>query len=411
MRARGFTLIELIVAVLVSAIVVAAAVTLLAGTQRAFQGGVDDRAMQETARAAMDEITTSLSMAGYGLDPTFVFDFGQMNSFQYCTPPGQQSTVRFGGYQCANPVTCRDSITGPDEIVFYSRDPLFEHDLAGAVGVNSLTLSGPIDPSLLQQGQILQIMCYGTNDQWLWAYVEVQSVSNANTASVQVTLQPSAGNPADFPTQQGAFFGQACFASGTRRAYKIDRYRYYVAAIDPTGAVQAWETAGTRPYLMLDQGLPTSPQAIAPDVEDLQVAYAFPSDPTAGPVLQGATQGLALTNSQTGIDLTSTPPTFTTPVLDPARTTYSPANIQAVRVALIVRRERSDPNCVDQVCTQLPASLNRPAVAGQAGYQRQVYDTTVYIPNMKAQLPVFPYYDPSYTTGNCQDALGNCGGG
>ena len=408
MRTRGFSLIELLVGVAVSVIVVAAAVALLTGTQRSFQGGVDDRAMQETARVAMDELTTNLAQAGYGMEPTLVFDFGQAATIQDEVPTGDQ--VRFGGYNCTAPVNCRDSIAGPDEVVFYSRDPLWEKDLTGIVGVNSITLVGPI-ASPLQQGQVLQVMCYGTNDQWLWAFVTVQSADATNPSAIQVSLAPSPGLPFDFP-YQNSLLTQPCFGSGTRRAFKIDRYRYYIQAVDGAGNPQAWETPGTRPYLMLDQGLASSPAAIAADVEDLQVAYVFPLA-AAGSQLIGATAGTAVAEGANGIDLAPALgiPSFSTPSLDPTRTTNHPANIQAVRVAITVRSERSDLTCTDPACTQLPASLNRPAWPGEPGYKRMVFDATTYVHNMMTRLAVFPTYDPSYNLPTCADNAGNCGGG
>ncbi len=76
MRARGYTLIELVVALAISLIGVAAGMTLLIGSQQWFQTGSDERAMQETARMALDELQSSLRSAGYGLEPTMVFDMG-----------------------------------------------------------------------------------------------------------------------------------------------------------------------------------------------------------------------------------------------------------------------------------------------------------------------------------------------
>jgi type IV pilus assembly protein PilW len=408
MRARGFTLVELAVAMVVSSVVILGAVVLVNGTQRLFLGGAVDRAMQETARVALDEITRSVRAAGYGLDPTFTFDFGQATSTMDRLGVGQ--TPRFGGYACASNVTCRDRITGPDELVFYARDPSWGRDLSGNVSTGSITLSG--DLSTLSRGQILQVMCYGVGNKWLWAYV---TVSNVTTASGKVDLVAATGEPNDFPFQNERL-GDACFGSGQRRAYKIDRYRYYVETVDASGTTQAWGTAGARPYLMLDQGLTDSSgnavrQVIAPDVEDLQVAYVFPlGGSTADSQLVGATSGTAIGAGANGIDLAPALglPTFATPTLDPIRTTHHPANIRAVRVAVTVRSSQSDASVTDAT---VPPALNRPAVAGEAGYRRMVFEATGATHNLEARLPVFPIYDPTYTTTTCAGRAGNCGGG
>jgi type IV pilus assembly protein PilW len=417
MRARGFSLLELLVAVAVSTIVVAAGVTLLLGTQQAFESGKDERAMQEAARVAMDEVTARLRTAGYGLEPTFAFDFGQAATVMDRLPAGQ--TVRFGGYSClaanGGNVACRDSIAGPDELVFYARDPDFARNVS-EVGVNSLTLTPPASgrATNLSPGQILQVMCYGTAGQWLWAYVQVQSVdATTNAAQIQVTLDSSPGPPNanDFPVQSSLLASQGCFAGGQRRAFKIDRYRYFVAAVDAGGTIQNWETPGTRPYLMLDQGLQDASgntifTPIAPDVEDMQVAYVFPQ--ASNVQLAGATQTTRLADSASGIDLSAPQiPSFSTPTYDPIRLTNHPANIRAVRVALTLRTERADPKIADAT---VPAALNRPDVAGEAGYRRMVFETTAYTHNLETRLPVFPAYDPSFTT-TCLGTSGNCGGG
>ena len=429
MRARGFSLVELMISVAISLVAVAAGMVLLVGSQRWFQSGVDDRAVQENARGAMDEITTNLRAAGYGLEPTFTFDMGLIANVPMDRLP-QGLQARFGGYQCADG-TCRDKIDGPDELVFYSRDPLWERDVA-SVGSNALTLVAPrLTP--LEAGQVLQIMCYGSANQWAWAYVTVSSIDTPNPGNIRVTLQAPTGQPYDFPTQNALLTGQPCFSAGTAsvKAFKIDRYRYYVQAVDDsTGAQVAWETPGSRPYLLLDQGLQDGGQPvlrpIAPDVEDLQVAYVY-SEAATGNQVQGATAGVQVTanvaGDDTGFNLAPTIgiPTFSTPSLDPLRTMHHPANVRAVRLSLTVRTPRAgvplvpqNGPCLGNGDPCVPAAFNRPDVAGEGSYRRVEFETTVYTRNLETRLPVFPQYDPNYATANCctgASCAGNCGGG
>ncbi len=403
---RGFSLIELTVATAISLIVVAAGVALLISTQRMFQKGSDDRAMQETARVAIDEVSTRLRMAGYGLEPTFTFDLGQADTVMDRVPPG--SAVRFGGYGCATPVTCRDSIDAPDELVFYARDPDFGMDLTPiGSGTAKLVLSNPsagTSAVRLRAGQILQVMCYGTGNQWLWAYVTVKQNVDSTAAAVDVELLPQGSATLDFPSQNN-LLGNACFQGGLRRVFKIDRYRYFVAAVDAAGNLQPWETPGTRPYLMLDQGLAdadgnVTPVAIAPDVEDVQVSYVFPLSAADAQVV-GAAEGTAVAASEAGIDLAPALgiPSYTTPTLDPRRTTHHPANVKAVRVAFTIRSPRSDPGVFDD---KVPAVANRAEVDGEAGFRRMVFETTTRVRNMDNRLPLFPVYfsDSGFTGAN-----------
>jgi len=409
MRDRGFTLIEMAVTIALSAIVLAGAVVLVTATQRMLTTGAGDRAMQETARVALGELTAGIRSAGYGLEPNFAVDFGQATTNMDRLPAGQD--VRFGGFACDGNVTCRDSVAGPDEIVFYTRDPTWMRELNGPAAAGSIKLAG--DLSALSPGQILQLMCYGVGNQWQWAFV---TVSKVTTSSGTVEFEENTGLPNDFPHQNTLAAG-TCFASGQRRAFKIDRYRYYVAAFDDAGAARAWGTPGARPYLMLDQGLKDGDNpivnVIAADVEDLQVAYVFPlAGTTATAQLVGATGGTRLAQSADGIDLvpdsTIGIPRLSTPTQDPTRTTHHPANLRAIRVAVTVRSQLQDPSIDDAA---VPAMFNRPAIPAEAGYRRLVFESATDLPNMDIRLPVFPIYDPSYTTASCTGWTGNCGGG
>src|SRR5512142_52402 len=366
MRSRGYTLLELMIAMTVSLLTIAAGVTLLLASQHSFQVTAGDRLIQETARVILDEIGTNLRMAGYGLEPTFAFDAGLPSRTKmvglddptnFGAPTGLGANVWFGGYTLEGTPVARDSITGPDELVFYSRDPGFSRGVAKVgAGGTSLTLAPPMSGAAtdLLEGQVLQVMCYGAQDQWLWAYVTVDKTDSTNPAAPLVSLK--SGNGVTFPLQND-LLTQNCYGGGTGsvRAFKIDRYHYYVAAVDPDGNVRNWETAGTRPYLMLDQGLKRDGTPvltpIAPDVEDLQIAYVFPL--ATGAKVLGADPGTPAVANDTGVDtgLNVYPeaegiptPSFATPAMqvDVSHSTHHPANIRAVRVGIVVRTPTQD---------------------------------------------------------------------
>jgi type IV pilus assembly protein PilW len=438
MRSRGYSLLELMIAMTVSLLTVAAGVTLLLASHRSFQVGADDRLMQETARVAMDEIGTNLRAAGYGMEPTFAFDMGVLAETEMTglhdaqnMLPADLPPARFGGYPVDG--TPRDAVDGPDELVFYSRDPLFSRGVRG-VGPNTLILSPAARTDDVLPGQVLQVMCFGSANQWLWTYVTVSKVDSSNPAESAVTLE--AGQDLDFP-RQNRLLSMPCFSAGVGsvRAFKIDRYRYYVAAVDETGTVKNWENPGSRPYLMLDKGL-TGPHGpvivpIAPDVEDLQVAYIFPLATNEKSL--GASGGRVVADTG-GVDagvFNLAPqaagegyviPSFVTPAqyIDLARTTHHPANIRAVRVAIVVRSPVQGENGRDGDAI-VPAALNRPAWAGESGYRRMVFENTVNVRNMESTAPTFPTYDQGAGLATCCQpgpdgtcvpaSTGNCGGG
>ncbi len=275
-RARGFTLVELIVGVAVAAIVVLSAVSLLTRQVRSFTASADDRGVQETARIALEELAANLRMAGYGIDPSFAFDFGDMANAPMDRAPGG-ALVRIPGFACGTAVTCRDSATAPDELVFLSRNPYFNHPLTAPPTTTQLTIQGPLNAPL-HRGQILQLACL--SGELEWAYVTVGAEVPINTGA-QVAIPLADGSGTDFPLQNG-WLTRTCFQGGPVSVLKVDRFRYFVGTYDTAGNLQTWGTAGARPFLMLDQGLLDSRGAalltlVAPDVEDLQVTYLFPA--------------------------------------------------------------------------------------------------------------------------------------
>ncbi len=416
--AQGFTLIELLVGVVVSALTVAAAISLLIAQKRAFQGSNADRAEQETGRMALEHISENLRQAGYGIEPPMVFDFGFTANVPMDRAPTIGVPVNFGGdpagksgFACANPVTCRDHIDQPDELAFQYRDPYFNRPLNNAT-LNSLTISlvnpitGAIQPlsQPLQAGQVLQVVCY-TGDM-VWAYVTVaQTVPVTANPTATITLQ--AGANLDYP-HQNQTLTDVCFNSGQAAVFKINRFHYFVQSYDQNGNVVPWETVNSRPYLMLDQGLVDANgnpvlNVVAPDVEDLQVSYVVPLA-AAGAQLLGTTPGVQLTNSANGIDLAPAlgPPVYATPSISPLRATDYPANIRAVGLAVVVRSPNPDPNSSDPT---VPAAGNRPvSLNGQLGYRRMQFQTSVAVPNLGSFAPYFP------ALGNGADQL-NVGGG
>ncbi len=74
-RARGVTLIELLIAIAISAIVLTAIFGVVQGQQTAFYQGNLQRAAQGSARSALAFVEQRLATAGYGMDAPLAFDF------------------------------------------------------------------------------------------------------------------------------------------------------------------------------------------------------------------------------------------------------------------------------------------------------------------------------------------------
>jgi type IV pilus assembly protein PilW len=390
---RGFTLTELLVALVVTGIVIAGALGLLVAQRRAFKDSAADRAQQESARAAISEMGMNLRRAGYGVDPWFAFDFGPLtgsattnHSYEGGVPGGTRVSCE------GAPVTCRDSTSGSDEIVFYARDPAFSRRLAAAPTTTTLRFTAALSSALLP-GQIVQLMCSGGGDR---AYVTVASTSSD---LLSVTLDTSRSGT--FPFQQDRI-SSGCFTRSFAAAgvFLIERFHYFVSTYaDPA------HPAG-RPYLMLDRGLTLDGaplvEPVAPDIEDLQFAYVFQN----GTVV-GNTASTSLANSPASIDLAAAPPAYDASSEDAARTSNSPANIRAVRASVVVRTPNYTPEFTNASDLTIPATANRAANAsGSPGYRRVVVETTAATRNLNSRAP----FMPPYSTNNGADGL-NVGGG
>lgn len=412
----GFSLMELMVALVVSLVVIAGAISLMVGQQRAFQNTSLDRELQETARIALGQVTASLRDAGFGVDPALTFDLGPMNNVRMDLAPGglpfaALSTQTGAGVACAG--LCRDSTVGPDEIVFYSRDPSFgPHPLTVAANASSNSLTVALVPSQstfpLQKGQLLQVACYSGN--MTWAYVTVSGTPTLN-GNGTVTIPIANSGSSTYPNQN-AFLADNCFSSTATvvnnagifsalpsslttaaEVFKVDRYHYYILTVSTTGAVVGWGTAGARPYLMMDQGLLDASNAVvrsvvAPDVEDLQFEYIFPYD-TVTPLV-GATPGTPIAQDDTGLNLAPANlcPAFSDATNSLSRLNHHPGNIGAVRIGLVIRSADQDIALVNS--STVPAAGNRPALPGPSGYSRLFIETTVAVPNLSNQAPYFP---------------------
>jgi type IV pilus assembly protein PilW len=410
---RGFTIIEMMVGLAVSAIVVAGSITLLINQQQAYQNTSNDRAGQEAARQALVAIGDALRRAGYGIHPSVTFDFGTIPRaiVDYVTPAYAAVT----GSNCGTAVSCRDRTDGSDEIAFYARDPNFVRALYAAPTTSQITITGGLKVPLYQ-GQVLAVACGGACGK-RWAYVTVGQTVPANPTAVStpIPLRAALGAGFDFPGQNAALtdvcFGAAVWTDNlptsfalASKVFKVDRYRFYVGRfLDPNSNQM-------RPYLMLDQGLTDASgpilSPVAPDVDDLQFSFVFPNAPSSANQLVGATPGVAIASGSTGIDLSAVPPTYLDARANAARATQSPTNIRAVKVSVVVRSPEADVTLGKALTsTYLPAAGNRPEIPSDPSnpaafpdplHWRALFEATFDLLNMESHaLYCGDYFDGS----------------
>ena len=419
-RAPGFTILEMLIALAVSALAISAALLMAQSQQRSFHGGAKIRQAQGSARAALLYLEQKVPLAGYGLDPAEALDFLW--------------------YGCAGgPSSCpRDRTDGPDELVFYARNPAYRIVGDPTVHYGKAWKAVKVEGDLLTlearagdffpKGQIYQLAC-GAEMRYTQVTI-AQTKTAAAAGQIDLELDPvapgdlAAGVNADpFRRQDAARSKPAphpdfakwvlCFSTAPN-VFQIDRYRFYVGPIDMGGG-------RTDPYLVLDQGIDRDADGdidlddellIAQGIENFQVSYGFldPAIPAAG-----STPGTAITVRGAGSTAdaaaeTITPTNFpgaynaneiypilhssqfftpSSAPLDPKRTTNDQGNIRSIQIAIVARSAEPDTAGFSNLgytpgsrlwvmnFNALPAWI----APGDDQYARAVVTTTIQIPN------------------------------
>ena len=157
---RGVTLLELLLAMTVTAIVLAGAIVVVRSQQKAYHDGQRLRGAQGSARRALLALEQALPRAGFGMDAALAFDL----SGWYATGP---CPAVMGG--CP-----KDSVANSDELVFYARDPRYwvpatntDDPVGNAWRISSVT-SGAVTVNaragdVFRNGQIFLAVCSGSS--------------------------------------------------------------------------------------------------------------------------------------------------------------------------------------------------------------------------------------------------------
>jgi type IV pilus assembly protein PilW len=418
--ARGFTLLELLVAMGISAVILSSVVLVGTSQVRAYAVGARQRVAQAQGRGALLYLEEQVARAGFGVEPAFAFDFG-----------------RYTGGPCPTQLApCpRDAVSNSDELVFYARNPSYwvpgDGNTADPSG-NAWAVTGTSDSSVTVRarkgqvflaGQVVLEVCRGAA---YYAYATVaQNTAVKVDGPIDVPLQNAvATDPFNRPDLAAPpATGASCFSGGLARLFLIDRFRFHVRPETVDGNVI--------PYLVLDQGVDRNQDGVidandellvAEGVENLQVGYLLASSALPTPIV-GAAAPIAFAAapagdiryapSTAGSSTTANELTVTTfpgaapafgesvyapsswvgltvgPPPSPQRLTDHQANIVGVRLALVTRSAATDltsPGDTFQPLntTAAPAWVTASQVNGRDGYQRALFTSTVMVPNMTA---------------------------
>lgn len=389
---RGFSLIELIISMTIVLLAVGLAGAGFLAQNKALQAFDLHRQANASTRDAMLTLESALRTAGWGVDPRYAID----------VYTADRSSV--------------DNNDAPDELTVISRNPLYQwvntngttctltggcFTAGNAWHVVTLTTAAPPVLTIalgagqvIEKGRMLQVQCLGGENPI------ILTASARSTTGSSMTMVANA-----FPYSDGTAI-MPCHQDPSAQVYLLDRYHFFVR--DYTGA-----NGDPVPWLVLDTGLDLDGDGNLPmdsagtgdvddlipigkNIEDFQVAYLLRSAAGLGP--DAVNQNWIVGDDPGGTEelpggagsATATP-LYTTPLTDTSRTLNLTANVRAIRVSMIVRSARGDPNMpIDWAGDSINFSENRTgttAALGTTRLRRFPAVTQLTLRNMDSQRP------------------------
>jgi prepilin-type N-terminal cleavage/methylation domain-containing protein len=398
---RGFTLIELLISMAIVLLAIGLAGAGFIAQNQALQSTDLQRVANSNNRDAMVVIEHTLRAVGWGVDPRYAIDLTSgvnIASVDRAAGAGTAGTdiltvlARNPMYQWRDTADPGCGIVGGCFVGAGWRVEAASTNLgAGLVGV-TLTAG-----QVFELGRLIQLQCIGGTDP-----VILRVTGRRATAGLQV-LPFSVTNA--FPYNDTASL-KPCHGQAGATVFQIDRTRFYVADHTVAGV--------TTPWLMMDPTVDVDNDTnigcasgvcdaddvlpIAKNIEDFQVAYVLPNNPAPpDAVLLDNVIG----NAPATVELPAAPanttslPQYTTPASNASRRSTASANVRGIRVSLITRSIRTDPNRPTYLGDAVPYGENRggacPAgctpTGGANRFLRFPMATEITLRNMMAERP------------------------
>jgi type IV pilus assembly protein PilW len=358
---RGFTLIEMMTAMVIMVVVVAGITGVLIKQTQASESQTLQRDLEENGRLALLEIARNVRLAGYGITPLAAFDFDRYG----CSTAGNVATCSCtitggnpGAVPCGSGTSQRDRSDGPDELVLAYRDPSFSRTIATASSsqvtfAKGLTVSVP-------PGTIAELI--GTAGSPI-SYVTVTAAAAVGSTSLSIATLPTGAASIGYFTPSVSPAAGFVGASLTL----VTRVRYFVAN-DTDGVPTLWKERGK------------GNERLYRGIEDIQYTYDIGRPPT-GSLFAGVTPPVTCAGvtgwtygvcpAVVGQPLeTAVAPDWQNDAYDSAnRYTGHPVNIRNVNISIVARSTRAAP---DKAGDAVPAIGNRPARPAVDAFKRTV---------------------------------------
>lgn len=348
---RGFTLIELMISLAITAAIVTAGYTILTSTHKATLANERAVGTQQNARVAMELIARDIKQAGFGMPMAPNLPVG--GTAGNCAPGGTTAAIRPVDNNPALPLTAVND-TGPDSIsVIVPRTNPANGAYAGWVLANAAPVpgGGSFTQITLTNTAVNEMRNEGMQDN-SGAYISlggVVTVPVTSSSGASISLANPIYAPMNFP-------------AGTQ-VYLLQCVTYQVA----TGTANCG-SAGPCLTRTVDSGTaPTVTTPLVDGIEDLQFAYGC--DGCNGGVSDGVIDDFNSNNTFDGAD-------FQTNRVW-AFGTFDPATIRLVQINIVARQTVIDQGTGEKnqagALTMAPIQASDHLSSNDAGYAATTY--------------------------------------
>ena len=352
---RGFSLVELLIAIVISSVIVAGGYTILTTTNKATISNERAVGTQQNIRVAMELIARDIKLAGFGMPAAGNLPVGGVAG--NCAPGGTTAAIRPQDNNPAIPLTAIND-TGADTIsLIVPRTNPPSGAALGWVLTTAAPSGGPVSTTLsLPAAAITEMQAEGMAN-GSGAYVSLGGVATfpvASSAGGTITLGQPIAAPLALPV-------------GTP-VYLLQCITYQVQ----TGAANCG-SAGPCLTRTVDSGTaPTTTTSLLDGIEDLQFAYACDGCNTA--INSGIPNGV--------IDDMNGNNTFDVADFQTNRVwslvTFDPATIRLVQVNIVARQTAIDQGTGEGIqagTLSAPTQVSDHLPSNDAGYNAITYQS------------------------------------
>lgn len=413
-KQKGFTLVEMTVAILIGSLMMLALMATFILQSRAYTATRLSSQIQDNARSALDTIDMMVSMAGFGIvksnsntlypagqtiNPAFIHDsaafyfpnYANSGSLGYNAGQDNFTNSTMDGTECVSRGFKPQNQGGPcppygtDSLTFAFRDPQFQGT------INSISIGSPDSITFtnnypyfgLQPGDVLFLI---DPNHTFSALVTNASSSAAGPGSVNINLSTASSGSAGFYNELSTLSSNpgSLFAGGYLE--KVNVVHVYMDYSDPNHPA----------LMMIING--SNPIPLAEDIEDFQVQFVMDdSNLATGYNVMGSY------NTQYGATF-SFFPSFNQLFNDPTQGNHphqNPYNINAIIVTIVVRSDVPSPSVATPPLPMVAdhntgAGSGTPALpypnstlGSLANYQRQIYQRVIQIPNIRTETKLY----------------------